>query len=201
MWLNNLYAISLYVGVFIYTYLKMLQCLLHFVRWSILHWQILKFSIAPCQIYNFTMSKHHFHIANFINLHYFTGYQKTSNCLKNIQLIAQFWKKKICPNFVSFGVGTCAYINGLPFYLVAYILTNLHTHLLRLPIHLPNYLLKFRSLPSPTHTCYQPMTKFATYKITSLQVCMYIELQMKILQNNKLQNCKITICKCTFACL
>ncbi len=122
---------------------KMLQCLLHFALWRIQHWQIVKFSIAPCQIYNFTLSNRHFYIANLTNLHYFMGCPEFSDCPK-YPLAAQFFKKFFLPKLCFFGLfsfgvgGACT--SGLPSYLLAYILTNLYTHLLRLPIHLPTYL-------------------------------------------------------------
>jgi hypothetical protein len=74
-------------------------------------------------------------------------------------LIAQLFFKAFFAQTLFFwailfwgGWGAC--ISGLPSYLLAYILTNLHTHLLRLPIHLPTYNLG-----------YQLMTKFASLQI------------------------------------
>ncbi len=79
-----------------------------------------------------------------------------------------------CPNcffwavFLKGGWGAC--ISGLPSYLLAYILTNLHTHLLRLPIYLP----RCRPLSSPTYNLgYQLLTMFArmeVYKFSNLEI-------------------------------
>ncbi len=154
----------------------MLQCLLHFARWPIQHWQIVKFSIAPCQIYNFTLSNHHFHISTF-TLQTWQVYiiiqaaQKFPTAPQKNPLIAQLFFKAFFAQTLFFwailfwgGWGAC--ISGLPSYLLAYILTNLHTHLLRLPIHLPTYLPRCRPLFSPTFNLgYQLMTKFASLQI------------------------------------
>jgi hypothetical protein len=71
-------------------------------------------------------------------------------------LIAQFslevfFAQTLFPWAVFFWGGWGACISGLPSYLLAYILTNLHIHLLRLPIHLPTYLSRSRPLSSPTY--------------------------------------------------
>ncbi len=69
--------------------------------------------------------------------------------------------------------GACS--SGLPSYLLAYILTNLHAHLLRLPIHLPT-IQDINSCPS------LQVYKITNYIITnckfaSLQVCKLKNLQ------------------------
>jgi hypothetical protein len=121
----------------------------------------------------------HFHIANLTSLHYFTGCPKYSNCPQKNPLIAHRFLTCFLPKLCffgvfSFGVGGGACISGLPSYLLAYILTNLHPHLLRLPIHLPTYLPRCRPLSSPTSNLgYQLMTKFASmqvYKFTNLEI-------------------------------
>jgi hypothetical protein len=129
---------------------KMLQCLLHFARWSIPHSQILNCTLPNLQLHivKSPFSYLHFYIANLTSLHYFTGCLKFSDCPPtpplNPMVAQSVFKVFFCPNFVFSGrfllgwVGAC--ISGLPSYLLAYILTNLHTHLLRLPIHLPSYL-------------------------------------------------------------
>ncbi len=126
----------------------MLQCLLHFATWPIQHWQLVKFSIAPCQIYNFTLSNHHFDISSFtlqtwqvyviLRAAQFFGLPPPN------PLIAQVFLKFFLPKLCFFGlltlgwVGAC--ISGLPSYLLTYILTNLHTHLGYLSTYLPTYL-------------------------------------------------------------
>jgi hypothetical protein len=89
-------------------------------------------------------------------------------------LIAHFFLKAFFAQTLFFWAvffwgrwGAC--ISGLPSYLLAYILTNLHTHLLQLPTCLP----RCRPLSSATYNlgC-QLMTKFATrkvYKFANLQ--------------------------------
>jgi hypothetical protein len=93
-------------------------------------------------------------------------------------LIAQFFFKVIFAKTLSFWAvffwgGWGAWISGLPSYFLGYILTNLHTHLLRLPMHLATYLPRRRPLSSPTYISgNQLMTKFASmqiYKFANLQ--------------------------------
>jgi len=129
-----------------------------------------------CQIYNFTLSNHHFLHCKFDKFTLF--YPKCSACPQKTPLIAQFFLKVIFAKTLSFWAvffwgGWGAWISGLPSYLLGYILTNLHTHPLRLPMHLPTYLPRCRPLSSPTYNLgNQLMTKFASmqvYKFANLQ--------------------------------
>ncbi len=108
-------------------------------------WQIVKFSIAPCQIYNFTLSNHHFHISTF-TLQTWQVYiillaaQKFRLPQQN-PLIAQmffyvFFAQTLFFWAVLFWGGWGACISGLPSYLLAYILTYLGY----LSTYLPTYL-------------------------------------------------------------
>ncbi len=166
---------------------KMLPCLLHFGRWPIQHCQILNCTLPNLQLHivKSPFSHLHFYIANLTSSQYFMG------CPKHL-LISQFFFKVFFAQTLFFwavffwgGRGAC--ISGLPSYLLAYILTNLHTHLLRLLIHLSTYLPRCRPPSSPTYNLgYQLMTKF-----TSLQI-----YKIKNSRNYKLI---ITNCKCAFA--
>ncbi len=160
-------------------------------------WTIVKFSIAPCQIYNFTLSNHHFHISTF-TLQTWQVYiilraaQTVWTVLKNIHWVAQFFLKVFFAQTLSFwavffGGGWGAWISGLLSYLLGYILTNLHTHLLRLLIHLPIYLPRCRPLSSPTYKFANlkiyKIKKYRNYKLiiinckfASMQVCKFINL-------------------------
>ncbi len=130
---------------------KMLQCLLHFARWPIQHWQILNCTLPNLQlnIVKSPFSHLHFYTAKLTSLHYFTRCEKNSDCPPNPTanpLVAQFVFKVFLAQTLFFwaiffwgGRGAC--ITGLPSYSLAYRLTNLQTHILRLPIHLlPTYL-------------------------------------------------------------
>ncbi len=122
----------------------------------------------------------HFYIANLTSLQYFTGCPKYSDCPQKNPLIAQivfkvfFWQTLFFWAVFFWGWVGGACICGLPSYLLAYILTNLHPHLLRLPIRLSTYLPRCRPLSSPTYNLgYQLMTKFASmqvYKFAHLQI-------------------------------
>jgi hypothetical protein len=164
-------------------------------------------AFTNCQIYNFTLSNHHSHISIF-TLQTWQVYiilraaQNVRTVLKKNPLIAHLLKKVFFPQTLFFravffwgGWGAC--ISGLPSYLLAYILTNLHPHLLRPPIHLPTYLPRCKPLLSPTcNLGYQLMTKYA-----SLQVCKSRNYK-SIIQIKNLIDCKCTfassqVCKCT----
>ncbi len=107
--------------------------------------QILNCALSNLQLHivKSPFSHLHFYIASLTSLHYFTGCPKLSDCPQKNPLIAQFYfilifLPKLC--FLGFWGGWGPCISGLPSYLIAYILTNLHIHLLRLPIHLLTYL-------------------------------------------------------------
>ncbi len=132
-------------------------------------WQIPKLTTSHCQITIFTSPLLHCKLDKFT---LFYGLPK-----KSIDYPICFLSV-FCPIFflwaVFFWGGWGACISGLPSYLLAYILTNLHPHLLSLPIHLSTYLPRCRPLSSPTYNLgYQLMTKFASmqvYKFTNLQI-------------------------------
>jgi hypothetical protein len=124
---------------------KMLQCLLHFATWPIQHSQIVKFSIAPAQIYNFTLSNHHFHISTFTlqtwqSLHFYGLPKFSRRPLKKSSGCPFFLKVFLAQTLFCWGVfflggwGPC--ISGLPSYLLAYILTYLGYLFTYIPIHL-----------------------------------------------------------------
>jgi hypothetical protein len=123
---------------------KMLQCLLHFARWPInqlsnsqLH--LAKFTTSHCQITIFTSPLLHCKLDNFT---FFTGCPKILAAHRKIHWLPKFFYKVSFAQTFFFGAvffwgGWGACISGLPSYLLAYILINLHTHLLQLLIHLP----------------------------------------------------------------
>ncbi len=157
---------------------------MHFARWPIQHSQILNCPLPNLQLHIVKSPFSHLHsyIANFTSLHYFTGCLKFSDCPPpSNPLVAQFvFKVFFCPNFVFLGRFLLGWVGGLhqwpTLLLLAYILTNLHTHLLRLPIHLPTY------LPSPYLTYLQ-------FRIsTHAQVCKFTSLKIYKIQNSKITN-------------
>ncbi len=98
-----------------------------------------KFTTSHCQITIFTSPLLHCKLDKF-TLSY--GLPTIFGLPKKNPLAAQFSKKVSFDQTLLFwtvffwgGWGAC--IGGLPSYFLAYILINLHTHLLRLPIHLP----------------------------------------------------------------
>ncbi len=128
----------------------------------------------------------HFYMANLTSLHYFTGCPQKIHWLPNF--LKSFFAQTLFFRAVFFWGERWACISGLPSYLLAYILPNLHTHLLRLPIHLPTYLPRCRPLSSPTYNLgYQLMTKFASLQIYKIKGFKSYKL---IITNYNLTNCK-----------
>jgi hypothetical protein len=134
-------------------------------------WWVAKSTLTNCHITNFHIST--FPLQTWQVYLILRAAQNFRTGPKNIHWLPNFFLKFLLPKLCFFGLfsfgvsGAC--ISGLPSYLLAYILTNLHTHLLRIPIHLPIYLSRCRPLSSPTHNLgYQLIIKFA-----SLQVCKY----------------------------
>ncbi len=145
------------------------------------------------------MSNHHSHISTFTlptwQVYIILGATKNIRTALKNPLIAQFIFKVFSAQTLFFeavffwgGWGAC--ISGLPSYLLAYILTNLHPHLIRLPLHLPTYLPRCKPLFSPTcNLGYQLMTKFAStqnyqitkHKITKLQVENFQDYKLHVL--------------------
>ncbi len=157
---------------------QMLQCLLHFARWPIQHSQILNCALPNLQLHmvKSPFSHLHFYIVNLTSLHYFTGSLNVFGLPPPTQnpWVTQFVFKVFFAQLffwaIFFWGQWVACSSGLPSYLLAYILTNLHAHLLRLPIHLPTYLPRCRPLSSPTYNLgYQLVPKFASMQIYKIK--------------------------------
>jgi hypothetical protein len=145
---------------------------------------------SHCQILNGTLPNLQLHIVKspFSHLHFplqtwqvyiiLRPAQNFRTAPQKIHWLPNYFLKFFLPNLCVFGlfsfaVGGGACISGLSSYLLAYILTNVHTHLLKLHIHLPTYLPRCKPLSSPTYNLgYQLMTKFA-----SLQVRKFTKLK------------------------
>jgi hypothetical protein len=127
----------------------MLQCLLHFARSPIQHSQILNCALPNLQLHIvkitiFTSPLLHRKLDEF-TLFYgllkcFWTAPPTQNPWVTQLVFKVFFAQTLFFWAIFFWGQWQACSSGLPSYLLAYILTNLHAHLLRLPIHLPTYL-------------------------------------------------------------
>ncbi len=122
----------------------------------------------------------HFYIANLTSLHYFTGCLKFSDCPPKNPLVAQFvFKVLFCPNFVFLGRFLLGWVGALHQW-PTLLPPSLHTHLLRLPIHLPTYL---GVGPYPHLPTIQDINS-----CPSSQVCKFTSLQIYKIKNSETTN-------------